>query len=78
MSAVGNLFKAPKAPALPTPTPAPEIPTVDTARQEAEAQMLANQRRGVMANIFANTNTGADLGANTANAGGAMKKLLGK
>lgn len=67
---------SPKAPA-PTPmvdTPAP--PTVDEARQAADAQATAEKRQGRLSTIFTPSNNSGDLATNTATT--FSKKLLGQ
>ena len=55
--------KTPSLPPMPKPLPPPPVPTTDQAQQQADADLLSLKRRGAMANVFAPTNTGAQLGA---------------
>lgn len=69
------LPKQPSIPALPKPIKPVGPPTVDKAQQEADQELAANKRKGAMANVFTDTNTGTQLGAPSQE--GSLKRVLG-
>ena len=74
---MADFFSTPKTPPLPKPQPAPEVLTEDTARQSAEADIQANQRKGALANVLSQSNTGSQLSQSAPEGQGALKRLLG-
>lgn len=72
----GLLGDTPKAPPVTPMVETPPPPTIDEARQTADAQAAAEKRQGRLSNIFTPGNTSDQLGANTATT--FSKKLLGQ
>lgn len=73
---LGGLMDTPKAPPLTPMIDTPPPPTVDAAREAADAQAAADKRQGRLSNIFTPSATSDQLGQNTATT--FSKKLLGQ
>ncbi len=61
MAVVSSLFGA-KSPSI---KPAPLAATTDAARMAAETDLIANRRRGALANVFAPSGNSDQLGQST-------------
>lgn len=75
----GGLLGGDTGSKAPPPTPmidTPPPPTIDEARQAADAQAAAEKRQGRLSNIFTPSANSDQLGGNTANT--FTKKLLGQ
>lgn len=57
---MSGLFHSPKVPAMPAaPTPAPQPPTIDTARAQQEQDTLVRKRRGAAESVLAGNDPAA-------------------
>lgn len=72
----GLMGGTPKSPPLTPMVETPPPPTVDSAREAADAQAAADKRQGRLSTIFTPSGTSSDLATNTATT--FSKKLLGQ